>query len=110
MYLQVDPFHLPNNRFQSLLVAVLLCSFIIGYPTFEQHPHFSRSDARLPACTLSPPPPCRERPYFARLYTPPYSVSPYSLFHHPDYATISTIALPPRRLSPTPPQGTPVPC
>jgi len=33
-----------------------------------------------------------------------------SLFHHPDYATISTFALPARRLPPTTHQGTPVPC
>src|SRR5712691_5433899 len=33
-----------------------------------------------------------------------------SLFHHPDYATISTFALPARLLLPTTHQGTPVPC
>ena len=97
------------QRSRPLLVAFLLCSFIIGYPAFEQHPHFSLSDARLPAGTLSPLPPTRERLLFACLYTPPYRVSFYSLFLHPDYATISTIALPARRLAPTTLQGTPVP-
>ena len=63
------------HRSRSLLVAFLLCLFIIGYPAFEHYPHFSLSDARLPARTLSPPPPLRKWLLSARLYTPHYRVS-----------------------------------
>ena len=78
------------HRSRSLLVAFLLCLFIIGYPAFEQHPHFSLSDARLPARTLSPLPPNRERPFFARLYIPPCRVS---FIHSSSTATTRRSAL-----------------
>jgi len=78
----------------------LLCSFIIGYPTFEQHPHFSLSDSRLPARTLSPPPPFRERLLHARLYSHLYRVSLKFTLHIPRLRDDQHSALLSRRLPP----------
>jgi hypothetical protein len=97
------------HRSRPLLVALLLCLFIIGYPAFEQFPHLSLSDARPPARTPSSPPPIRERLPQARLFPHPFRVFPRFTLQQPRLRDDWHSALPTRRLHPTTNQGTPVP-